>query len=427
MIQIPDRPNVLIVGSGGREHALYVTLARSPYQPVLFCAPGNGGIPSDRIVNISAKDVSGLREYAAKMKIDLTVVGPEDPLGAGIADVFSASGLRIFGPSRDGAQLELSKAFFAGFASRHQIPTPASEVLTDALDAKRLVTRRGAPIVIKASGPCLGKGVTVASTVEEAHTAINRYLIDREFGEAGATIVIQEFVEGHESSHQVITDGQQFIVLPASHDYKRLRNGDEGPMTGGMGGYSPEPRLTHQLEQIVVANIIQPTLSGLRAEGINFRGVLYFALMLTTRGPLVLEINVRFGDPELEALLIRLKSDLLPLLWGAAEGQLLEDNLEWDQRASVCVAAVSAGYPGKLAVGKPIHGLEAFDGHPCIKIFHGGTSNNDGQLVTSGGRVYYVTALGENYAVARGRAYQAMSITGFEGRHYRGDIAAHLV
>lgn len=428
MTQIPDRPKVLVIGSGGREHTLVATLARSPLRPTVFCAPGNGGIPVESVVNIPISDLVALRDFALWESINLTVVGPEGPLGAGIADLFANNGLRIFGPTQAGAQLEMSKTYFADFASCHDIPVPESMVFTDAVEAKKYVLRKGVPIVIKASGPCLGKGVTVASTIEEAHAAIDRCLIHREFGDAGATIVVQQYLTGHECSYMVVTDGERFVTLAPSRDYKPLNDGDTGPMTGGMGGYSPEPALTPQLEQIVIETIVKRIIAGLAADGIVFRGVLYIALMLTAQGPMVLEVNVRFGDPETQAVLTRLKSDLLPVLWGAASGDLPEEPLEWDPRASVCVAAVSAGYPNQpAAMGKRIHGLEAFDGNADV-IFHGGTKRDaDGNLVTSGGRVYYATALGDTFAVARGRAYRVIIRTGFEGQRYRGDIAKHLI
>lgn len=426
----PNPSGILVIGSGGREAAIVRCLERN-YNYLLYCAPGNAGIQDNAFCypRVAATDLDPLQRLANRT-IALTVVGPEAPLAAGIVDRFRAAGKRIFGPTADAAQIESSKAFFAGFARRHDIPAPASEVYADPLEAKRCVTRLGAPIVVKASGLCAGKGVTVARTLDEAHAAIDRLMVRRELGDAGAMVVIQQCLVGYECSYTVITDGERFVPLATARDYKQLNDGDVGPMTGGMGGYSPEPRLTPALEQTVIKTIVIPTIRGMAAEGCPSCGVLYFALMLTDDGPKVLEVNCRLGDPETQVILARLKSDLLPVLLAAADGNLGDLQLEWSPHAAVCVAAVSDGYPGKYHTGVPIEGLPVIDSGETAEQYylHAGTASGPhGEPVTSSGRVLYAVATGATFGVARGRAYQLLQRIRFDGMRYRGDIAQHLI
>jgi phosphoribosylamine--glycine ligase len=418
---------ILVIGSGGREHALAWRLARSPRVQTVLVAPGNGGTgrsttgPNARIRNVSTTDIFALAELAATMQIALTVVGPEMPLAAGIVDVFRRRGLRIFGPTRAAAQLESSKDFAKRFMKRHGIPTAEHETFADATAAHDYIRRRGAPIVIKADGLAAGKGVVVAQTVAEAHAAIDAMLVDNRLGDAGARVVIEDFLEGEEASFIVMSDGQHVLPLASSQDHKRLRDGDEGPNTGGMGAYSPTPIVTPTIHARVLREIIVPTVQGMAADGIEYTGFLYAGLMIDAHGnPRTLEFNCRMGDPETQPIMLRLKSDLVDLIEHAIDGTLDRVEAEWDRRTALGVVLAAAGYPGVPRTGDPIAALPA-ETEDCV-VFHAGTRLADNQLVTSGGRVLTVTALGDSVRAAQRRAYEAVAQVRFAGQQHRTDI-----
>ncbi len=424
--------NVLVVGAGGREHALAWRLSRSPRVTQVLVAPGNGGTargstgPSARIGNVEITDLAALAEFAAASDVALTVVGPEAPLAAGIVDAFRSRGLRIFGPTRAAAQLESSKDFAKRFMKRHGIPTAEYETFADAAAAHEYVNRRGAPIVVKADGLAAGKGVIVARTPAEAHAAIDAMLVDDRVGEAGARVVIEEFLDGEEASFIVMCDGQHVLALSSSQDHKRLRDGDEGPNTGGMGAYSPAPIVTPTLHARVLREIIAPTVQGMAAEGIEYTGFLYAGLMIDAGGnPRTLEFNCRLGDPETQPIMLRLKSDLLDLLEHAIDGRLDEVEAEWDRRTALGVVLAAAGYPDAPRKGDPLIALPA-DDEDCV-IFHAGTQVVGGQLLTNGGRVLTVTALGDSVRAAQRRAYEAVSQVRFAGQQYRTDIGHRAI
>ncbi|UCG97733.1 MAG: phosphoribosylamine--glycine ligase [Burkholderiales bacterium] len=423
---------VLVVGSGGREHALAWRLARSARVTTVLVAPGNGGTargttgPSARIRNVEITDVTGLAEFAAANEVGLTVVGPEAPLAAGIVDVFRSRGLRIFGPTQAAAQLESSKDFAKRFMKRHGIPTADYETFSDATAARDYVSRRGAPVVIKADGLAAGKGVVVAQTLAEAHDAIDAMLVDNRMGEAGARVVIEDFLDGEEASFIVMSDGQHVLALASSQDHKRLRDGDQGPNTGGMGAYSPAPIVTPTIHARVLREIILPTVQGMAADGIEYTGFLYAGLMIDSKGnPRTLEFNCRMGDPETQPIMLRLRSDLLDLLEHAIDGQLDRTEADWDRRTALGVVLAAAGYPEAPRKGDPLIALPA-DSEDCV-VFHAGTQFVDGQLLTSGGRVLTVTALGDSVRAAQRRAYDAVAQVRFAGQQYRTDIGHRAI
>ncbi len=419
---------ILVVGSGGREHALVSTLGRSPRKPALYCAPGNAGIASEaRIADIaadSAQGIENLLHFAKDEAIDMTVVGPEVPLVLGIADRFEAAGLKVFGPSRAAALLEGSKCHTKEFLARHGIPTAGFRIFDDARHAASHVERAAFPVVLKADGLAAGKGVIVARNRAEALAAVDAILVERRFGDAGNRLLVEDFLPGSEMSLLVIADGESFISLETAQDYKPALDGDKGPNTGGMGCYSPYFPLTDPVIRTAVEKIVRPTFDGLGRDGVVFRGVLYVGLMLTKDGPQVLEFNVRLGDPETQAILVRLKSDLAQVLELAIAGRLGNAKLEWDPRPSVCVVAASGGYPGKYEAGRRITGLESV-ADPDVKVFHAGTKRGPaGEVLTSGGRVLAVTAIARSREGARAKAYEALSRIQFEGMHFRRDIGA---
>ena len=423
---------LLVVGSGGREHALVWKLAQSPHASRIICAPGNAGIAGERLaaggapvecVRIGAEDLRGLAELARSERIDLTVVGPDNPLALGIVDLFQGEGLRIWGPNRSAARFEASKAFAQRFMERHGIPTAAAGVFEEPGQAKRFAAQLGGRCVVKADGLALGKGVLLCASTAEAERAIDQIMVERAFGAAGARIVVQEFLEGIEVSLHALCDGRTARVFPTSQDHKRALDGDRGPNTGGMGTYSPTPFLSDAQLAATATAIFDPFLRGCAAEGIDYRGILYPGIMLTRSGPRVLEFNARFGDPETQVYVTRLKSDLLELLEASVEGTLERIEPAWSGLASVCVVMASGGYPGEYARGKVVSGLDAAASLPRTKVFHAGTALEGGQVVTSGGRVLGVTALGESLAAAREAAYAAVERIRFEGAHYRRDIA----
>jgi phosphoribosylamine--glycine ligase len=418
---------VLVVGGGGREHALLWKLRQSPRVVALLCAPGNAGTGALATnVALGADDVEGLRDFALREHIDCTVVGPELPLVHGIVDAFAAAGLRCFGPDRRAAALEGSKAYAKEIMQRAGVPTAAHATFDDAAAARRYVDELGAPLVVKADGLAAGKGVTVCATREEAHEAIDASMRRRVFGAAGGRVVIEEFLEGEEVSFMALTDGEAVVPLASSQDHKRLGDGDTGPNTGGMGAYSPSPLVTPALERVVMDQVMRPVIATLAADGIRYRGVLYAGLMVAAGRPKVLEFNVRFGDPECQVLMPRLRSDLLDLMLAVIDGTLSGTTTEWDMRASAGIVLAAAGYPGEPTKGTPITGLPdggAGDWNDGV-VFHSGTATRAGETVTSGGRVLTVTALGADVADAVARAYTGVARVRFAGMQYRHDIGA---
>jgi len=424
--------NILVIGSGGREHALAWKLAQSPKATKVYVAPGNGGTARDpHLVNVPITDVKALADFAQDNKISLTVVGPEAPLAAGVVDEFRARGMRIFGPTQKAAQLESSKAFAKDFMKRHGIPTAFYETFTDAAAAHAFVDKHGAPIVIKADGLAAGKGVVVAMTLDEAHQAVDWMLLDNKLGvqhnagvdgQATPRVVIEEFLEGEEASFIVLADGKNVAVLATSQDHKRLLDCDAGPNTGGMGAYSPAPVVTPNVHAKAMHEIINPTLAGMAKDGIPFTGFLYAGLMIDANGnPKTLEFNCRMGDPETQPIMMRLKSDLIDVFTAATDGSLDQVELQWDRRFALGVVLAAGGYPLDPKKGDVITGLpaEADD----AMVFHAGTTmGEDGQVRTSGGRVLCVTALGESAKLAQQRAYDYMRGIQFDGMQFRTDI-----
>jgi phosphoribosylamine--glycine ligase len=417
---------VLVIGGGGREHALAWRLAQSQRVSKVHVAPGNGGMSADlRFGCVDLSEPAALREWAQKEKIALTVVGPEAPLAAGVVDEFRAHGLRIFGPTRAAAQLESSKAFSKAFMKRHGIPTAEYETFTDATAAHAYVDARGAPIVVKADGLAAGKGVVVAATLAEAHEAIDFMLRDNKFGvvhnEGGARVVIEEFLQGEEASFIVLCDGKNVTALATSQDHKRLLDGDAGPNTGGMGAYSPAPVVTAAVHARAMREIILPTVRGMAKDGIPYTGFLYAGLMIDAAGhPKTLEFNCRLGDPETQPIMLRLKSDLFEVFWHATGGTLDQVELDWDRRVALGVVMAAHGYPLAPRKGDRIEGIppEA----PEAMVFHAGTTLEGGELKTSGGRVLCVTVLAEGVKLARQQAYEVAARIHFDGAQYRKDI-----
>jgi phosphoribosylamine---glycine ligase len=415
--------NVLIIGSGGREHALAWKIRQSPRVERIFAAPGNAGIAQlADLVPLAAEDIPALARFARDQHIDLTVVGPELPLTLGIVDEFERHGLRVFGPRRAAAQLEGSKAFTKELLRRHGIPTAFFGTFTDPDEAGRYVDEVGAPIVVKTDGLAAGKGVLICQSVKEAHEAIDEVMRTRIFGDAGARVVIEEFLEGEEVSFIALVDGHTVLPLASSQDHKRAADGDTGPNTGGMGAYSPASVVTPVLHERIMQEIMHPVVGALQEAKIDYRGVLYAGLMITDSGPKVLEFNARFGDPECQPLMLRLKSDLVQLMDACIDGRLAECPIEWDTRAAVCVVMAAAGYPGTYEKGKVIRGLEKLEGWRHGAVFHSGTAQRNTTLVTNGGRVLGVTALGNTVAEAVAEAYQAVERIRWDGMHYRHDI-----
>ncbi len=423
---------VLVIGSGGREHALVWRLAQSPRVSRMWCAPGNAGIAQERLSNgtpvetaaIGAENLDGLLAFAKEKQIDFTVVGPDNPLALGIVNLFQRHGLRIWGPNRRAAQFEASKVFSQQFMEKHGIPTARAGTFDDAGRARAFAESLGGRCAVKADGLALGKGVLMCGNTAEAARAIDEILVNKAFGTAGAKIVIQEFLEGMEVSLHALCDGKTAKLFPGSQDHKRALDGDRGLNTGGMGTYSPVPFLTDATLAEAERKIIAPWLRGCAAEGIDFRGILYPGLMLTKEGPKVLEFNARFGDPETQVYLMRLDSDLLELLLASAGGNLGGVEIRWKKEASVCVIMASEGYPGSSTKGKEIRGLEDAAKLPGVKVFHAGTALKDGKVVTNGGRVLGVTALGADLKSAQAAAYAAVERIQFEGAWFRRDIGA---
>ncbi|HXQ42213.1 MAG TPA: phosphoribosylamine--glycine ligase [Candidatus Udaeobacter sp.] len=420
---------VLVVGSGGREHALSWAIAASPLCDRLYAAPGNAGIAGEaECVPIAADDVGGLVAFAKAQRIEFVVVGPEAPLVLGLVDRLEAAGIPAFGPSAAAAALEGSKGFMKDLAQRYSIPTAAYGRFRDAKAAKSYVAERGLPIVIKADGLAAGKGVVIAETSQQAGEAIDAMMADKVFGAAGAEIVIEEFLEGEELSFFALVDGKDALALASAQDHKRVGEGDTGPNTGGMGAYSPAPACTAALEAQIMGEIIRPTVAGMAKEGRPFKGVLYAGLMLTGTGPKLLEYNTRFGDPECQALVVRLMSDLLPALIASRDGLLNQLDLRWLPKASLTVVMAAKGYPGSYAKGSEIRGLERLKDMEGVTVFHAGTRrSDDGRLLADGGRVLGVTALGDTVALAQAHAYEAVDRIDWPGGFCRRDIGWRAV
>jgi phosphoribosylamine--glycine ligase len=424
---------ILVIGSGGREHALVWKLAQSPHVTRMWCLPGNAGIAQERLaqngalvecVNTGAEDLPKLLAFAREKKIELTVVGPDNPLALGIVDLFQKHGLQIWGVNRKAAQFESSKVFSQKFMEKYGIPTAAAGTFSEVGPAKAFCASLGGKCVVKADGLALGKGVLICAKQAEAERAVDEIMVSKAFGVAGARVVIQEFLEGIEVSLHALCDGKTAKIFPTSQDHKRALDGDLGLNTGGMGTYSPTPFLTDAQLAETARQVLEPFMRGCAAEGIDYRGLLYPGIMLTKSGPKVLEFNARFGDPETQVYLTRLENDLVELLDASVSGKLDNIELKWKPQASVCVVMASGGYPGSYAKGKLIHGLAEAAQLPDTKVFHAGTALKDGQIVTNGGRVLGVTALGKDLKAAQAAAYAAVEKIHFAGAHFRRDIAA---
>lgn len=420
--------NVLIIGSGGREHAIAWKLSQSPRVSKLFCAPGNPGIAqSAECVNIPVSQFDAIVKFANENQVGLVVVGPEDPLADGLVDRLAQNNILAFGPNKAAAQLEADKAFSKDLMRHQAVPTAESRTFHDPAAAMEFIRTRNEPCVVKAAGLAKGKGVSVCHRVSDALEAVDKIMKQKAFGDAGARIIVEELLHGPECSILAFVSGRTVYLMESAQDHKPIDDGDTGPMTGGMGAYSPTPVITDAVLQHVERDIFVPVLDGLAREGIEYRGVLYAGLMLTANGPKVLEFNCRFGDPETQPLLMRLKTDLLEVMLAVAEDRLDSIELKWDDRAAVCVVASSKGYPGSYKTGVPIEGIAAADAMEHVKVFHSGTAMKNNQLLTDGGRVLAVTALGANTAAAQQRAYEAMKKITFDGMHYRRDIAHQAV
>jgi phosphoribosylamine--glycine ligase len=420
---------LLVIGSGGREHALVWRLSQSPRVTQILCAPGNAGTAQLAINHaVAVTDLDGLVALARDEQVDLTIVGPDDPLAAGIVDRFRAAGLRVFGPTASAARLEASKSFAKDFMVRHGIPTAGSATFTDPRAALAHCAVSSYPLVVKADGLALGKGVVIAQTREEAEKAVREAMIEKVFGAAGDTVVIEEFLTGPECSIHALVDGSSYSLFPDAKDHKRALDGDQGLNTGGMGTISPSREVDAAMQARIRSEILDPFLRGLKQDGLEFSGMLFPGLMMTPDGPKVLEFNCRFGDPETQSLMRRLKGDLLDLIEATVDGKLSSLNPEWDERAAVCIVLASGGYPGTIEKGKEITGLaEAASSDPDVVVFHAGTALKDGKVITSGGRVLGVTALGATLEEARAKAYAAAELIRFEGKQLRRDIGASVI
>lgn len=415
---------ILVIGGGGREHAIVWALNKSEKVKELFCAPGNAGIARlAECVPIAVSQFDELIRFAKDAAIDLVFVGPDDPLADGIVDAFEAAGIPAFGPNKAAAEIEGSKIFMKNLLKKYNIPTAKYETFTDYEAASAYLKEQSAPIVIKADGLAAGKGVTVAATLEEAEEALRSIMVDKVFGDAGNQVVIEEFLEGQEMSILAFVDGETVKPMVPAQDHKPVFDGDKGPNTGGMGTYTPLPHIDPAIVEDAIVNIINPTAKAMVSEGRPFRGVLFAGLMITKDGPKTIEFNARMGDPETQVVLPRLKTDLVDIVLAAMNGRLGELEIEWSDEAAVCVIAASEGYPGSYPKGRVITGIEEAEAQGAL-VFHAGTAAKDGELVTSGGRVLGIVGLGADIAQARARAYEASGVIHFDGKHTRSDIAA---
>lgn len=419
---------ILVVGSGGREHALVWKLVKSPRAEKIFCAPGNAGIAKlAECVPIGAEDLTGLIKFAKDESIDLVVIGPEAPLTMGLADLLKDAGIRAFGASALAARIEGSKAFAKDLMKKYNIPTAAYGVFTEYELAESYIREQGGPLVIKADGLAAGKGVILCETTEEALAALDQVMVAKDFGQAGETVVIEEMMRGEEASFLVFTDGQAIATMPTSQDHKAVFDDDKGPNTGGMGAYSPAPVVTPELQTRIMNDIIRPTVLAMEKEGCPFQGILYAGLMIDDEGPRVVEFNTRFGDPECQPLMMRLKSDLLDIMDAVIDERLDEINIEWDERMSLCLVLAAGGYPGSYEKGLSIEGLELAEAEDNIFVCHAGTALLDGEVVTNGGRVLGITSLGGDIIEARERAYKAANLISWPGMFFRKDIGMKAV
>ena len=414
---------ILVVGGGGREHALVWKIAQSPLVEKVYCAPGNPGMKElAETVHLAVDNIDGLCDFAIKEQIDLTVVGPELPLTLGIVDRFKAQGLAIFGPSKAAAQIEGSKGFSKDLMAKYGIKTAAYESFTDRDAAAAYIRQQGAPIVVKVDGLAAGKGVILAQNEDDAIAAVDDILVKKTFGDAGDAVVVEEFLTGEEASFFAFTDGKNILPLASSQDHKQIFDGDKGPNTGGMGAYSPAPVVTDALYQRIVDEVVQPTIDGMAAEGCPYCGILFVGLMIENDDFKVLEFNARFGDPECQPLLSRMKSDVVPVLLDCARGELTTKALEWYDRAAVCVVLAAGGYPASYSKGDVIEGIDAANAVDGVRVFHAGTAEQDGRIVTAGGRVLGVTGWGETVAVAIDKAYEGADKIQWNGMQMRRDI-----
>ena len=415
---------ILVIGSGGREHALVWKISQSPRAQKIYCAPGSPAIAEFAdLVAIASEQIDKLADFAASEKIDLTVVGPELPLTLGIVDLFEQRGLRIFGPNRAAAQLEGSKAFAKELLRDSGIATAAFGTFAEPAAAKNFIARQKTPVVVKADGLAAGKGVLICPTRAEAEAAVDEILVNKAFGRAGEKVVIEEFLDGEEASFMVLTDGDRVLPLASSQDHKRVFDHDEGPNTGGMGAYSPAPVVTPEVHRRILGDILSPLLAGLKKKNIRYRGVIYIGLMITCDGPKVLEFNARFGDPECQPIMMRLKSDLVELMEAVIDGTLDQAHVEWHDDPAVCVVLTADGYPGIYGKGKEIRGLEKLRNWSSGFVFHAGTAKDNSRWITNGGRVLGVTARGQDIDAAVEKAYEAVGEISWDGMHYRKDIA----
>jgi phosphoribosylamine--glycine ligase len=415
---------VLVIGGGGREHAICWKLSQSRSVDKVYCCPGNAGIAQiAECINVNQNDFQSLLDFVKYEWVDLTIIGPEDPLSRGIVDLFEREGRRVLGPTKAGAQLESSKVFCKDLLKSHGIPTAEYKVFTSYVHAEEYVRFKGAPIVIKADGLASGKGVFVASTLEEAFDALRIIMKDRAFGVAGDKVIVEECLQGEEASFMAFTDGKTIVPMVSSQDHKRIFDNDKGLNTGGMGAYSPAPVLTPELEKMVMEKILEPTVRALRSEGITYKGILYAGLMIRNGIPSVLEYNCRLGDPETQPVLSRLKTDFMEIAMAIAEERLADVTIEWLPDPAVCVVISSKGYPGQYRKGDVITGLDKAQELEGVQVFHAGTAFRDDAVITSGGRVLGVTATGKDIAAAKARAYEAVQKIHFDGMHYRKDIA----
>ncbi|MEO5341162.1 MAG: phosphoribosylamine--glycine ligase [Magnetococcus sp. MYC-9] len=421
--------NILLVGGGGREHALAWKMAQSPTVSKLYCAPGNGGIGAvAECVSLPLEaDGEAVRQFVAARKIDLVVIGPEGPLVAGLSDRLRQVGVAVFGPSQAAAAIEGSKVFMKALCARHRIPTAPYRVFEEPAQAMAYIRAQGTPIVVKASGLAAGKGAIVCHTLAEAEVALQQIMVERHFGQAGDAVVVEGFLRGEELSFLALVDGEEILPLAGCQDHKAVGDGDVGANTGGMGAYSPAPLLTPALQEQVMAQVMRPLVAAMAAEGRPYRGVLYAGLMIEEGQIQVLEFNARFGDPETQPLLMRMRSDLVPLLWACANGSLRGMQIDWDPRPALCVCMVAGGYPGEYAQGARISGLEHAVNQTDVQVFHAGTRRQGEQLLTAGGRVLGVTALGDTVADAQHRAYAVAQTLHWEGVYYRRDIGYRAI